>query len=114
MTDLFLTGIPAFILAVLAAFVIALRSFKGMVDQKPKLDKKLKKVQAELDQIREGLPEKEVRVKVAGKACNDLKPRQTKLSRYYSELRKVEVAAEKSEMSEEAPPDPKEIQLKKR
>lgn len=112
--DIILTGIPAFIVAVVAALIIALRSFKKMMDERQTLERRLQKVQAELDALKEGMPEKEVRVNRLKKTHAAQKTKSTKLMRYYSALRKVEVEAEKEEVGEAEEPEGKDIQLRKR
>ena len=114
MMDIVYTGIPAFILALVAGLVIALKAVKGMLEEKVTLAKRLKKLEKELDTIKEGMPEKQKQVTKLKLSHATVKDKSTRYMRYYQKLRNLEIAAEKEGMEEPEETDPKDIQIHKR
>jgi hypothetical protein len=114
MMDIIYTGIPAFILSLIASLVIALKAFKGMMEEKPKLYKRRKKLEIELDELKQGMPEKQQRVTKLKLSHATVKEKTTSYMRYYQKLRNAEFAAEKEGMQEPDEGDSKGIQIKKR
>ena len=114
MMEIVYTGIPAFILALVAGLVIALKSVQAMLEEKTKLFKRLKKLENELDTLKEGMPEKQKRVTKIKLSHATVKDRSTRYMRYYQKLRSLEIEAEKETMDEPQEADPKDIQIHKR
>ena len=112
--DIVYTGIPAFILALIAGMVIALKSVKAMLEEKHQLFKRLKKIEMELDGIKEGMPEKQKRVTKLKLSHATAKDKSTRYMRYYQKVRSLDIEAEKEGMEDEVVEDPKDIQIHKR
>ena len=62
MMEIVYTGIPACILSLIAAFVIVIKSFKGMLEEWQKRDKRLCQVTNEMNALKKDMPEKQKRV----------------------------------------------------
>ena len=112
--DIIATGIPAFILALIAGLVIALKAVKEMLEEKPKLHLRRKKLEFELDELRESMPEKQKRVTELKLSHATVKDKSTRYMRYYQKLRNVEIEAEKEGMEEPDEGDSKDIQIHQR
>ena len=59
MMEIVYTGIPACILSLIAAFVIVIKSFKGMLEEWQKCDKRLCQVTNEMNALKKDMPEKQ-------------------------------------------------------
>jgi chromosome segregation ATPase len=99
----FLLSGPALLgLVGLLSLAIVGHALAGFLGQTPDLRLRLQSLQRELDRLREGLPEKKIRVEAARQLLEPLKKELQTMQTYHRKLREIERQADQQQKEEKA------------